>query len=75
MRFGKHNRIGSDWLSRVFASGGALVLGIALTVSLFLVLPILENIGRPDDKPDLQLTTVDAVEPPPSPPNSGGGET
>lgn len=68
MRFGKHNRIGSDWLSRVFASGGALVLGIALTVSLFLVLPILENIGRPDDKPDLQLTTVDAVEPPPPPP-------
>jgi protein TonB len=43
-------------------------LGVALTLALFLVLPILENIGRPEDKADLQLTTVDAVEPPPPPP-------
>jgi len=44
------------------------VLGVALTVALFLVLPILENIGRPEEKADLQLTSVDAVEPPPPPP-------
>lgn len=68
MRSGKQTRVGGGWLARVFASGGALVLGIALTVALFLVLPVLENIGRPDDKADLRLTTVDAVEPPPPPP-------
>jgi protein TonB len=52
----------------VLASGGALLFGVALTVALFIILPILENIGKQDDKNDLTLTTVDAVEPPPPPP-------
>ena len=38
-----------------------------MTLALFLVLPMLENIGRQDSKDDLQLTTVDAVEQPPPP--------
>lgn len=68
MRFGKQGRIGGGGFARFLASGGALALGVALTVALFLVLPILENIGRPEEKADLQLSSVDAVEPPPPPP-------
>ncbi len=52
----------------VLSSGGALLFGVALTVALFIILPILENIGKQDDKTDLTLTAVDAVEPPPPPP-------
>ncbi len=68
MRFGRQAGQAARGFARTLASGGALLLGAALTVGLFLLLPILENIGRPEEKPDLQLTSVDAVEPPPPPP-------
>lgn len=66
MRFGQRHRA-SVW-SQTLATGGALLLGGGLTATLFLILPMLENIGRPEDKRDLQLTTVDVVEQPPPPP-------
>lgn len=67
MRFGQERRAGGGF-GRFLVSGGALILGAALTVAVFLILPVLENIGRPEKRDDLQLTTVDAVEPPPPPP-------
>ncbi|HRU94878.1 MAG TPA: energy transducer TonB [Anaerolineae bacterium] len=67
-RFGQRGRSLGGGLARFIASGGALVLGVVLTIALFLVLPVLENIGRPEKRADLTLTTVDAVEPPPPPP-------
>jgi len=68
MRFGQRSVSGGGWFGRLFVSGGALVFGVAITVALFLVLPVLENIGRQEKKNDLELTSVDAVEPPPPPP-------
>lgn len=68
MRFGQTPRHGPGWLARLLASGGALALGLILTLALFFVLPLLENIGRTEARPDLSLTRVDAVEPPPPPP-------
>lgn len=67
MRFGQERKTGGGF-GRFLVSGGALILGAALTVAVFLILPVLENIGRPEKRDDLQLTTVDAVEPPPPPP-------
>lgn len=52
----------------LLSSGGAILLGIALTAILFIILPILENIGKQENKADLTLTSVDTVEPPPPPP-------
>ncbi|MBM4164124.1 MAG: energy transducer TonB [Lentisphaerae bacterium] len=68
MRFGQRHRRGSGPLGRLLVSGGALLLGAALTVAIFLILPVLENIGRAEERTDLNLTSVDAVEPPPPPP-------
>ncbi len=65
MRFGQQHRA-SKW-SQSLATLGALLIGGALTLALFLVLPMLENIGRQESKDDLRLTTVDAVEQPPPP--------
>jgi periplasmic protein TonB len=66
MRFGQQH-LASKW-SQSVATAGALFLGAALTLALFLVLPMLENIGRQEGREDLNLTTVDAVEQPPPPP-------
>lgn len=52
----------------LLSSGGAILLGIALTAILFIILPILENIGKQEPKTDLTLTSVDTAEPPPPPP-------
>lgn len=72
MRFGQKKKaaFGGGWFGKLFVSGGALMLGIAITVTLFLILPVLENIGRQEKKSDLELTSVDAVEPPPPPPTA-----
>ena len=69
MRFGQERKTGGGF-GRFLVSGGALILGAALTVAVFLILPVLENIGRPEKRDDLQLTTVDAVEPPHPPPTA-----
>jgi len=66
MRFGQQH-LASRW-SQSVATLSALLIGGGLTLALFLVLPMLENIGRQEDKNDLKLTTVDAVEQPPPPP-------
>lgn len=69
MSFGQKSRRASDGLlARFFASGGTLVLGVALTVVLFLLLPVLQDVGKQKVKTDLELTAVDTVEPPPPPP-------
>ena len=68
MRFGQQRRRSSDVLTRFFASGGTLVLGVALTVVLFLLLPVLQDIGKQKVNADVLLTSVDTVEPPPPPP-------
>jgi protein TonB len=65
MRFGQQH-LASAW-SQATAAFAALLLGGALTIALFLVLPMLENIGRPEEKSDLKLTSVDTVEQPPPP--------
>jgi protein TonB len=65
MRFGQQHRA-SKW-SQSLATLGALLIGGGLTLALFLVLPMLENIGRQESKDDLKLTSVDAVEQPPPP--------
>jgi protein TonB len=65
MRFGQQH-LASKW-SQSAATLSALFIGGALTLALFLILPMLENIGRQESKEDLQLTTVDAVEQPPPP--------
>lgn len=67
-RFGQNNRSGGDLLGRFFASGGTLIVGAVLTVGLFLLLPVLQDIGHQDKKADLELVSVDAVEAPPPPP-------
>ena len=67
-RFGQNNRSGGNLLGRLFASGGTLLAGAALTVGLFLLLPVLQDIGHQDKKADLELVSVDAVEAPPPPP-------
>ena len=53
---------------RFLASGGAFVLGLLLTGTLFVALPLLENLGDRTKKMDLELMSVDAVEAPPPPP-------
>ncbi len=68
MRFGQETRRKSGLLARLFASGGTLLLGVALTVTLFLLLPVLQDIGKQKVDTDIQLTSVDTVEPPPPPP-------
>jgi protein TonB len=69
MRFGQKKKSGGGGLlARFFTSGGALVLGVALTAGLFLLLPALQNVGDRGFKEELQLTKVDTVEPPPPPP-------
>jgi periplasmic protein TonB len=65
MRFGQQHVV-SKW-TQSFATISALFIGGALTLALFLVLPMLENIGRQESKNDLKLSTVDAVEQPPPP--------
>lgn len=68
MRFGQNNRSSGNPLGRFFASGGTLLVGAALTVGLFLLLPVLQDIGHQDKKADLELVSVDSVEAPPPPP-------
>jgi protein TonB len=68
MRIGRNRSRGDGVLARSLAGGAAIAIGAGLTLALFLVLPLLEDIGRPPEKSDLSLTTVDAVEPPPPPP-------
>jgi protein TonB len=55
-------------LARAVGAGGTLLLGGALTVALFLLLPVLQDVGKQPAKTDLALTRVDTVEPPPPPP-------
>lgn len=66
MRFGQQH-LASRW-SQSAATLSAFLIGGGLTLALFLVLPMLENIGRQEDKNDVKLTTVDTVEQPPPPP-------
>lgn len=68
MRFGQEKRRKSGALAQFLASGGTLVLGVALTVVLFLLLPVLQDIGKQKVNTDTLLTSVDTVEPPPPPP-------
>ncbi len=68
MRSGHTNRSGGGLPGRFLASGGTLVAGAALTVGLFLLLPVLQDIGHQEKKTDLELVSVDAVEAPPPPP-------
>jgi protein TonB len=68
MKFGQEKRRASGVLARFFASGGTLLLGVALTVVLFLLLPVLQDIGKQKPATDVLLTSVDTVEPPPPPP-------
>ena len=67
-RFGQNKRCNGDLLRRLFASGGTLIVGALLTAGLFLLLPVLQDIGHQDTKTDLELVSVDAVEAPPPPP-------
>ena len=60
------HRVGKG--ARALASGAAFFLGLALTAALFVLLPLLENIGQQTRDPDLQLVSIDAVEAPPPPP-------
>jgi protein TonB len=48
-------------------SGAALVFAVALTLSLFLVLPFLQTIGGKQKSDTLTLQTVDTITPPPPP--------
>jgi len=66
MRFGQQH-LASRW-SQSAATLSAFLIGGGLTLALFLVLPMLENIGRQEDKNDVKLTTVDTVDQPPPPP-------
>lgn len=66
--FGQNSRSGSGFVGRLFASGGTLLVGAALTVVLFLLLPVLQDIGKQKDTSDLAITSVDTVEAPPPPP-------
>jgi len=68
MRFGQKKRRTSGVLTRLVASGLTLLLGTALTVVLFLLLPVLQDIGKQKIDTDVLLTSVDTVEPPPPPP-------
>lgn len=52
----------------LLSAGSAILLGTALTALLFIILPILENIGKQDPKTDLTITSIDTAEPPPPPP-------
>jgi len=67
-RFGQNNRSGGDLFGRFFVSGSTLIMGAALTVVLFLLLPVLQDIGHQEKKADLELVSVDTVEAPPPPP-------
>ncbi len=67
-RFGPNKRPGVGIIGRLFASGATLLLGTALTVVLFLLLPVLQDIGKQKSKDDLELVSVDTVEAPPPPP-------
>jgi protein TonB len=66
--FGQNSRSGNGFVGRLFASGGTLLVGAALTVVLFLLLPVLQDIGKQKDTSDLAITSVDTVEAPPPPP-------
>lgn len=68
MRFGQEKRRKSGALAQFLASGGTLLLGVALTVVLFLLLPVLQDIGKQKVDTDTLLTSVDTVEAPPPPP-------
>ncbi len=69
MRFGQAKKgPGNGLTARLFASGGSFALGAALTVALFLLLPVLQNVGKQKHEKDLMLTSVDTVEAPPPPP-------
>ena len=68
MRFGQERRRASGLFTRFAASGVTLLLGVALTVVLFLLLPVLQDIGKQKVDTDVLLTSVDTVEPPPPPP-------
>ena len=68
MRFGQKKRRTGGLLTRFVASGLTLLLGTALTVVLFLLLPVLQDIGKQKIDTDVLLTSVDTVEPPPPPP-------
>lgn len=70
MRFGQERKRSGGWLTRFFASGGTLLAGTVLTVGLFLLLPVLQDIGKQKNQQDVLLTTVDTVEPPPPPPTA-----
>jgi len=61
----KTNHRSSGTARQVLSSGAALFFGALLTVALFLILPVLENVGRQEKQDDVALTAVDAVEPPP----------
>lgn len=68
MRFAQKKRRASGLFTRFVASGLTLLLGAALTVVLFLLLPVLQDIGKQKIDTDVLLTSVDTVEPPPPPP-------
>jgi len=68
MRSSQNKRCGNRGIGRFLVSGSTLVLGGALTVMLFLLLPVLQDVGKQKDKGDLALTRIDTVEPPPPPP-------
>ena len=67
-RFGQNNRSGGDPFGRFFISGGTFIVGALLTVGLFLLLPVLQDIGHQEKKADLKLVNIDTVEAPPPPP-------
>lgn len=68
MKAGSRFQSGGNRVVRFCVTVLALVLGVSLALVVFLILPMLENIGRPEKRDDLSLTSVDAVEPPPPPP-------
>jgi protein TonB len=67
-RFGPAKRPGNGLFGQLLASGATLLLGAALTVVLFLLLPVLQDIGKQKAADDLALVSVDTVEAPPPPP-------
>jgi protein TonB len=68
MRGPQENKRSGGLISTLFASGGTLLAGGALTIILFLILPVLQDIGKQKHDAHMLLTSVDTVEPPPPPP-------
>jgi len=66
---GNTRRFGNGAARKVASTGAALAFGLLLTIGLFLLLPVLRDIGRAEKKEDLVLTSVDTAEPPPPAPD------